>query len=100
MKRFYTDPESGRKYPIFEGGKGDTKKAEEAAEKSYQLQLKQFEMEKKMLEEQKRLQDEEELRKRMAGEVATQRKKAGVKSTILTDDSLLNPTISKKSLYA
>lgn len=100
MRRYYIDVESGKRYPVFEGGKGDTKKAEEAAERSYQLQLQQFEQEKKMLDEQKRLQSEEELRRRMAGEAAGMRKKAGIKSTILTDDSLLNPTVSKKSLYA
>lgn len=100
MKRYYVD-ESGGKYPIFEGGKGNSgKKAAEAAEKSYKLQMEQFEHEKKILEEQKRMQSEEELKKRQIGKSALLRKKQGLSSTILTDGTLLEPKINRKSLYA
>lgn len=95
MKTMY--PQNGIK-----GGKGDggSKKASEAAEKSYQLQLAQFELEKEMLAKQEQLTNEEELQKRIAAEQSIANKASGAKSTILTDSSsLLKPTISTKSLY-
>lgn len=73
--------------------------SQEAADRSYALQLQQMEEQKAQLAEMKRMQSEEELQKRIFAEKSLQKKRKGSLSTILTGD-IGTPKIAKKSIYA